>query len=181
MELKTKRLSLREVSLSDTETIHILHSLPESDEYNTMGVPENIDSTRELVLEWKESQVTIPRVKYVFCIEDNEGRFVGLIGLNLGKPKYRNAEVWFKLFPEFWKRGYATEALQSILAFSFEDLKLHRVEAGCAVENIASARVLEKSGMTKEGRCRRLLPIRGEWKDNFEFAILETDHFGAIK
>lgn len=59
--------------------------------------------------------------------------------------------------------------------FGFNDLKLHRIEAGCAVENIASSKVLEKVGMTKEGMKRKKLPIRGEWKDNYLYAILEED------
>ncbi len=46
-----------------------------------------------------------------------------------------------------------------VLDFCFNDLKLHRIEAGCAVENIASYKVMEKVGMQKEGRCRKVLPL----------------------
>ena len=59
--------------------------------------------------------------------------------------------------------------------FCFSELKLHRVEAGCATANIASIKVLKKCGMIKEAQRRKLLPIRGEWFDNFEYAILEED------
>lgn len=62
-----------------------------------------------------------------------------------------------------------------VLDFGFGVLKLHRIEAGCAVDNIASIKVLEKAGMTKEGMKRKKLPIRGKWKDNYFFAILEED------
>lgn len=44
-----------------------------------------------------------------------------------------------------------------------------------ATENVASIRVLEKIGMQKEGLRRKILPIRGEWKDNFHYAVLEDD------
>ena len=47
--------------------------------------------------------------------------------------------------------------------------------AGVATANIASVHVLEKAGMTCEGVRRKILPIRGEWKDNFHFAIVEDD------
>jgi [ribosomal protein S5]-alanine N-acetyltransferase len=56
-----------------------------------------------------------------------------------------------------------------------QSLRLHRIEAGCAVENIPSIKVLEKAGMTREGLKRKKLPIRGEWKDNYFYAILEED------
>ncbi len=49
------------------------------------------------------------------------------------------------------------------------------MEAGVASENTRSIRVLEKIGMTKEGLRRKILPIRGEWKDNYHFAIVEDD------
>lgn len=59
------------------------------------------------------------------------------------------------------------------MKFGFERLLLHRIEAGVATENIASIR--EKIGMQNEGIRRKTLPIRGEWKDNFHYAVLEDD------
>lgn len=115
---------------------------------------------------------------YTFCVflaETNE--FIGLIGLKLGKLNYRIAEVWFKTHPAFWRKGYTSEALQEVLRFAFIDLDLHRVEAGCAVGNLASIKVLEKAGMTREGRKRAILPIRGEWIDNFFYSILEREFY----
>ena len=177
MELQSQRLKLRELSLNDVDTIHQLHSLLETDKYNTLGVPKNIDETKNLVIDWTNAQYESPRKKYVFCIEDNHKDFIGLFGLNIGKPNYRNAEIWYKLHSNYWNKGYATEAVKAILHFCFTELKLHRVEAGCATANIASIKVLEKSGMIKEGLKRKLLPIRGEWFDTFEYGILEEDYF----
>jgi ribosomal-protein-alanine N-acetyltransferase len=176
MLLQTPRLKLRPVSETDTITVHALHSLPEVDEFNTMGIPENIDVTRDLVSGWRKSWEEEPKKKYVFCITGDADVFIGLIGINMGKPTYRNAEIWFKLHPMHWNKGYASEAVNAILHFCFKELKLHRVEAGCATANVASKRVLEKAGMKQEAHRRKLLPIRGEWKDNYEFAILEDDY-----
>lgn len=93
----------------------------------------------------------------------------------LGKANFKNAEVWHKILPEHWQQGFATEALTQLLNFGFTDLRLHRIEAGCAVENSASIKVLEKVGMTREGCKRKVLPIRGNWVDNYFYAILDTD------
>ena len=62
-----------------------------------------------------------------------------------------------------------------MLDYGFDTLKLHRIQAGCAVDNIGSIKVLEKVGMTKEGRGRQILPLKNGWSDNFEYSILETD------
>lgn len=177
MELHTKRLLLDEVVPSDLDNIHLLHSFPEVDRYNTMGIPETIEQSASLLSGWMAHQDQQPRTSYIFCMRSVATKeFVGLMALNLGKPKYKMAEVWYKIFPAHWGHGYTTEALAQVLKFGFEVLQLHRIEAGCAVENVASVRVLEKAGMTREGLQRKALPIRGDWVDCFCYAILETDY-----
>lgn len=174
--LQTKRLLLRELTSADLNAVHELHSLPETDEFNTLGIPENLQTTESILNEWLTFQKQEPRISYVLAIEKNEDHsFIGLMGLNLGKEKYKTAEVWYKIHKDFWNQGYTTEALNQLLHFCFNHLKLHRIEAGCAVENLASIRVLEKTGMVREGRKRKKLPIRGEWKDNYFYGILEED------
>ncbi|HET6226698.1 MAG TPA: GNAT family protein [Bacteroidia bacterium] len=177
MHLQTTRLTLREVSFVDLSAIHELLTLKETDQYNTLGIPKTIDATTQWVYEWSEEKASIDRSSYTFTIELNDDRaFVGLIAIQLGNPKYKKGTVWFKLHPHHWNKGYASEALKKLLHFAFNKLHLHRIEAGCAVENIASKKVLEKVGMIQEGLCRANLPIRGEWVDNYEFAMLETDY-----
>ena len=176
MELYTTRLLLRELSSADLEAVHHLHSLPEVDEFNTLGIPDSLATTEHLLADWLTQLHAAPRTSYVLAVQRaNSQEFVGLIALNLGKANFKNAEVWYKFLPAHWGQGLTTEALTALLTFGFDHLNLHRIEAGCAVENIASQRVLEKVGMTREGRKRQLLPIRGAWVDNYFFAILATD------
>lgn len=182
MEILTQRLALKEVYERDLEHIHALHSIPAVDRYNTLGMPEDLSVTRKIVQDWLQEQQATPRMHYVFSIvEAASGRFAGMAGLRLGKLHYRIAEVWYKLHPDFWGHGYATEVLKALLHLGFEDLDLHRIEAGCAVENIASIKVLEKAGMLREAHKRKLLPIRGEWVDNYGYAILEEDYRKGVE
>ena len=177
MQLKSERLHLIEICLADLNNIHQLHSYPETDKYNTLGIPENIQTTENLVKEWLTLQKVVPRQSYIFSIKEIfNNRFIGLIALTLGKPNFKNAEVWYKIAPDFWGKGFATEALKELLRFGFTNLGLHRIEAGCAVENAASIKVLEKVGMRREGRKREVLPIKGIWTDNYFYAILDTDY-----
>ena len=176
MQLQTDRLKMKELSLFLLDDIHQLHLLPQTDEFNTLGIPDTLETTQYLVSSWIEQQKAVPRKSYIFCIELKEtNKFVGLIALSLGKLNYRIAETWYKIHRDYWNKGYATEALKKLLEFGFINLQLHRIEAGCAVENGASVKVLEKAGMVKEGRKRKILPIRGTWVDNYFYAILETD------
>ncbi len=177
--LTTERLSLREIVASDLNAIHALLSLPETDFYNALGIPMTIEITQGYIDNWVNHQQKDPRILYAFTIENKEPKqFLGLIALTLGKPKYRNAEVWFKIHVEHWRKGFATEAFKELIRFGFNDLRLHRIEAGCAVENIASSKVIEKAGLTLEGTSRKLLPHMEGWLDCYTYAILEEDHNG---
>ena len=174
--LTTERLTLRLVKIDDLAHIHQLHSLEEVDKFNTLGIPKNIDETKALVEKLVESNNEEKPNKYTFVLQTTDDEiFAGLIGISLGKEKYKNAEVWFKLHPDFWNKGIATEALKEIISFGFNTLNLHRIEAGCAVDNIGSYKVLEKVGMIREAHTRQLLPLKSGWADNYGYAILSTD------
>lgn len=174
--LKTERLIIRPLASFDLDYIHELHSLKETDEFNTLGIPAHIEETKVLVEKWIFENNKVVPTNFSFAVELNtENQIIGLIGINLGKVKYKNAEVWFKFHSEHWNKGYATESLKEILRFGFNELNLHRIEAGCAVGNIGSIKVLEKTGMIREAHTRKLLPLQSGWSDNYGYAILATD------
>jgi RimJ/RimL family protein N-acetyltransferase len=66
-----------------------------------------------------------------------------------------------------------------MVAFGFDELRLHRIYATCNAENLASARVMEKLGMKYEGKLRENALERGRWRDTLLYAILETDPRGT--
>lgn len=176
MKLLSDRLKLRFIQFTDLDAIHALHSLPETDLFNTLGIPENSLETIKVIIPQILAHEQEEIVNYTFAIEElSTGVFIGLFGLKLWPVKNRRAEVWYKLHSDHWGKGYATEALNLVLDFGFKTLNLHRIQAGCAVENKASIKVLEKAGMIREGRGRQLLPLKSGWSDNFEYAILESD------
>lgn len=86
-----------------------------------------------------------------FAIECN-GNFSGVIGLILQKDVYRkSAEIGYWIGEPFWGKGIATKAIELIVKYAFEELKLIRVYAGVFEYNTASMKVLEKNGFQKEG------------------------------
>lgn len=176
MDLRTPRLQLRELTAEDVQAVHHLHSLPAVDEFNTLGLPASQEVTKQLLANWLRQQQARPRTSYILYAQLRENKeFVGLLALTVGKAAFQNGEVWYKVLPAHWGQGLTTEALSELVRVGFDELHLHRIEAGCAVENRASIRVLEKVGMRREGRKRQNLPIRGQWVDSYFFAILDSD------
>jgi len=176
MELESKRLELKEITWNNTENIHTLLSFPEVDEYNTMGIPKNIEKTKDLIRAMIEAQNENNRKSFTWKIlRKDSGEFIGTAGITLSANRFRLGEIFYELIPSQWGHGYATEIAKTLIGAGFKDFHLHKVEAGVATENIRSIRVLEKSGMIREGLRRKILPIRGEWKDNYHYAIVEDD------
>lgn len=175
-ELKSERIKLRLIKASDLECIHTLHSLPETDKYNTLGIPKNSDDTKAVITPWVAENEKGDIKNYTFAIENKlTNQFLGLFGLKLWNKKNKRGEIWYKLHTDHWQKGYATESVNLVLDYCFDTLKLHRIQAGCAVDNTGSIKVLEKVGMIKEGRGRQVLPLKDGWSDNFEYSILDTD------
>jgi ribosomal-protein-alanine N-acetyltransferase len=73
------------------------------------------------------------------------------------------------------RRGYMTAAVRALVPVAFDLLRLHRVEAACIPSNIASVRLLEKSGFRREGYARAYLCINGMWQDHLLYAQLRAD------
>ena len=176
MILKTERLIIRPISENDIENVFELQSLEQTAKFNTSKVPTEIHETKISLEKWIAENNKENIKHFTFAVElIDDNKFIGLIGLNLGKEHYKNAEVWFQYDYRFWNKGYATESLRKIIDFGFDTLNLHRIEAGCAIDNIGSVSVLEKVGMLREAHTRKLLPLKSGWSDNFGYAILETD------
>jgi ribosomal-protein-alanine N-acetyltransferase len=72
-------------------------------------------------------------------------------------------------------RGLASRAVGDAVAHAFGELQLHRVEAGTAVKNLASQRVLEHNGFTLVGLMRKHLQIDGVWVDHLLWETLADD------
>jgi hypothetical protein len=84
MDILSNRLLLTEISRDDAEDIHRLHSFPEVDEFNTIGIPGNIEETKALIHPMIERQSDNPRKSFTWKIlTGGQHEFIGLAGMNL--------------------------------------------------------------------------------------------------
>lgn len=149
-----------------------LHSSPEVAQFNTIGIPTDLQSTKRVL-----SKRLDPLDDYNlgWMIQKKNDSFVGEIGLVLAPKRFKKAEISYSIHPNFWNKGYATAAIKAVLKYAFEELEIHRIEAGVAVENTASIHVLKKTGFQREGRHRSILPLSSGWSDSYAYAILLSD------
>lgn len=78
-------------------------------------------------------------------------------------------EIGYFIDEQCWNKGYATEAVNQIESFALEHTGVCRIEIRIAVGNVASQKVAEKCGYTKEGTLQHALCLKGKWHDCFIF------------
>ena len=170
--LQSKRLLLRDFRDDDFEAVHGYAMDLEVVQYMEWG-PNSEDDTREFLMRAQSSIEVDPRVGFEFAVVIQEsGDLIGGIGLHVNGAK---AMLGYCFARSAWGHGYATEAAQVMLDFGFKSQGLHRIWACCDPGNIGSIRVLQKLGMRQEGHLKHDCQIRGEWRDNLLFAILEEE------
>ena len=134
-------------------------------------------SDRDLHEYWEEarqSDWTDPRNDLVVAvIETSSGRCVGGMALITGD--HCSADAGYALAPDVHGKGYATEGLRALRDDGFANRGLQRITAGIFVGNHASRRVAEKCGFRLEGTRRRSVLKRGQWLDDWLFAITRPD------
>src|SRR5581483_1427310 len=99
----------------------------------------------------------------------------GLTLANVRRGCAQAASLGYWMGAAFARKGHMTAAVRAVLPFAFETLRLHRVEAACIPGNVASVRLLEKTGFRREGFAREYLCIDGVWQDHLLYARLKHD------
>ena len=83
----------------------------------------------------------------------DDGRALG--AFELRQPEPHRLDCGYVLARAFWGRGLMTEALEQVTHWAMCQNGIWRIGAGCDVDNFASARVMEKAGLAREGLLRR--------------------------
>lgn len=179
--LATERLLLRDYEQSDWQSLYESISDPEAVRYRLSEIKteEQVHAfIQRAVAEAQEK----PRQRYQLAVLlKAENQLIGECELFVENFHHvedfdnSQARIGYAFNPKYWGQGYATEAARAIVAFGFEQLKLHRIYAPCVPENIASARVLERIGMRREGHFRKSLWMKGCWVDVLLYAILDYE------
>jgi [ribosomal protein S5]-alanine N-acetyltransferase len=171
--LETQRLLLRKVTLADADDMFAYASDPEVARLTTWETHRTIDdtlATLRRMLGWYDEGFGGP-----WGLELKEdGTLVGTCGLAVVPEHYR-AELGFAIGRRWWGQGLMTETVREVIRFGFAELGLNRIEGRCVPENIGSARVMEKCGMTYEGTLREQFYIKGTFETLRMYSILRRE------
>jgi RimJ/RimL family protein N-acetyltransferase len=148
--LTTERLALREFRNGDAEALYRLHADPRVMRYigdGSIGTRASVVAAVERSIRYYD---TYPGLG-VWPAEDRfTGEFVGWFCLKY-VPETVEIEVGYRLAPNAWGRGYATEGARAVVRYGFADLGVDRIIGLTHPDNAASQRVLQKAGLKDSG------------------------------
>lgn len=176
--IHTERLTLRPPRVEDAAAIYDSYARdPEATRYLSWTPHRSLAETEEYLrgVLAMSSDGADPKFHWAITERGSDDEARGMIALRRNGHK---ADVGYVLARPLWGLGYTTEALRAVVGFAFTLPGLYRVWAVCDVENVGSARVLEKAGMRFEGVLRRNIvhPNFGpEPRDSRCYAVTRDD------
>jgi ribosomal-protein-alanine N-acetyltransferase len=170
-ELKTERLLLRKVTDADTEQIFKLRSDEKVMKYIGKKPIATMDEARDWVKLIRDSLENNSGITWGISEIENTS-LIGTIGLwRIIKENYR-AEIGYMLQPQYWKKGLTKEAILKVADYGFHQMKLHSIEAHISPQNLASARVLEKTGFVREAYFKEDFFFGNKFEDTAIYSLL---------
>lgn len=179
--IRTERLLLRPIVAADAQSMLRYKVDAENVRYVPYG-PLALDEIEErIATRWAGTRFEKQDDAVCLAVVEQESeQLVGDVVLFWRSENDREGEVGYILDPAFSGRGYAAEAVSTLLALGFDGLGLHRIAARIDERNTASAKVVERLGFRREARLVESSWFKGEWTTMLIYALLEDEWRSSI-
>lgn len=175
--IETDRLLLRPFRPEDLDELTDIQSREDVARFLYWG-----PRTRDEVLEdlerrykWTRLEHEGDAIRVALTLKQPGSPLLGDVCLIWVSEQHRQGEIGFVMHPDHQGRGYACEAAREMLRIGFEQLGLWRIFGRCDARNTASARLMERLGMRREAHLLQNELVKGEWTDEFVYAILSEE------
>jgi ribosomal-protein-alanine N-acetyltransferase len=174
VKIETPRLLIREYQAGDLSSIHEYASQPSVVRYEKWG-PNEYRDTEGFLRDVQVSKNEQPRVTFELGIERKEdGRQIGGCELDISSLDGCAAIMGYIINPLYWNNGYATEVAKALITFGFEKHNLVVIRGTCDNKNLASQRVLQKSGFVLEKIIPRDFVQKGILRDTCQYILVRS-------
>jgi len=171
-ELKTERLLLRRLTNNDAEEMFFLRSNEDVLRYLGREPAKSVKEVEEFISNVNKSADENENILWGIALLNEPSKIIGTICLwNFKEENYRS-EIGYILHPGHWGKGIMKEAINCVVDYGFNKLKLHSIEALLSPENVASSSVLEKTGFVKEGHLKEYFYFKGKFSDTAIYSRL---------
>jgi ribosomal-protein-alanine N-acetyltransferase len=170
--LETPRLLLRRPLLSDAADLFEMRSDPQVMQYIPRPLAKSEEDVKELIQMIDGFIESNERINW--AIEWKEtGKVLGMIGYVNIKPEHYRAEIGYALVRAWHRKGIMREALTETIAYGFNIMQLHTIEAIIDAENIASGKLLEDAGFAQEAYFREDFFHGGKFRNSIHYGLMQ--------
>lgn len=169
--LKTARLDLIEMTEEHVVQLFKIHSNEMVRQYYGKDPLKELAEALEMIEFFQKSFIERRGIRWGIVIRETQ-EFIGTVGLNNLQERNKRAEIGYEIHPDYWNKGYASEAVKEVLVFSYEQLDLYRIGAVTYPANDASNQLLIKLGFEREGILRGYLYQNDTSHDAYIFSRL---------
>lgn len=172
--LTSERLLLRRFTINDLPAFLAYRNDPDVARYQSWD--STTTEQAQAYIDYHQQVEPYETGWFNFAIEERAThRLIGDIGLNIFEHDSQQGEVGYTLASQAQGKGYATEALRTVLNYAFGELKLHRITASCDVANQGSIKLLERLRFRREGHFVESYFDQGQWTSEYHYAILRRE------
>ena len=175
MVTETPRLYLKELTPAMFATLFKNCSDEEIMAYLGLQNQEELETQRG---NWNHGMTTYRTSFKLFrLVEKSTGSIIGKAGFHNWYAQHQRSEMGYVMSDENKKKmGYMTEALPAIVRYGFEQMELNRIEALISTDNVASLKLINGLGFTKEGTLRSHYCNNGKFEDSACYALLKEEY-----
>lgn len=175
LPILTERLELRDFVEGDVAAFYRVVSDPAVMRYMFYG-PVTLGETRAYIGQMLDRQRENPRPAWELAVvRRQDNRLIGACDLTFDDDQPGTGDLGYLLGQEAWGEGYATELARALVQAGFEQLALEKIIATCDVENIASARVLEKAGLRRVTRLENHKYAKDRWWTSYLYRLTRAE------
>ncbi|WP_338768336.1 GNAT family protein [Bernardetia sp. ABR2-2B] len=177
IELQTKRLILNSLSYKDIPKIIEYANNPKISD-NVINIPFPYFEKDAIFWLNMANQDKKTGEAYKFAIrkkEDENLEFIGGVGLLLDK-KHNKAELGYWIGEPFWSKGFVSEAVEKIIEFGFETLKLNKIIANHFLTNPASGKIMIKNKMIREAHLKDHYKKGDKYLDVIQYRLTREEY-----
>lgn len=177
MNLVGNKVILRALEIEDMEFLREMLNDPEME---SLVIGWSFPTSRYEQEKWYEKTI-LDKQNLKFAIQTKEGDIIGLATLGKIDWKNRRATHGIKLSKNSPKgKGYATDAVMTVMRYAFEELQLNRLDGSWFETNIASKKLYTKCGWVVEGKVRQSVFKNNIYQDEVIVGILREEYYALI-
>jgi len=177
--LTTARLQLRGINQADSEDLYAIYSDMKTLEYWGQDPVQSPAEVWKIIKKNMQYVASGTAILWGIALRDSN-RLIGTCTIFRISQQNKNGEAGFILNRAHWGKGLMTEAMGSVLDYTFNDLDFHRLEADTDPKNLASLALLKKLGFQREGYFRERWFVHGKWHDSVMLGLLRNEYFVAV-